>query len=96
MGFQIADALDSDSSEGHLFPCPVPGHKVWHEYLRTEVNKGPENAPWVRKIPWKGNGNPLQCSCWEIPWTEELAGYSPWGLKDSDMTEHKHRVSIIP
>ena len=52
--------------------------------------------PWVGKIPWERNGNPLQCSCWEIPWTEELAGYSPWGLKDSDMTEHKHRVSIIP
>ena len=24
---------------------------------------------------------------WEIPWTEELVGYSPWGRKESDMTE---------
>ena len=25
---------------------------------------------------------------WEIPWTEKsLKGYSPWGLKESDMTE---------
>ena len=24
---------------------------------------------------------------WKIPWTEELAGYSPWGYKESDMTE---------
>ena len=25
---------------------------------------------------------------WEIPWTEKsLVGYSPWGLKESDMTE---------
>ena len=23
---------------------------------------------------------------WKIPWTEE-PGYSPWGLKESDMTE---------
>ena len=23
---------------------------------------------------------------WEIPWTEE-PGYSPWGLKESDVTE---------
>jgi len=23
---------------------------------------------------------------WEIPWTEELAGYSPWGQKESDTT----------
>ena len=21
---------------------------------------------------------------WEIPWTEELAGYSPWGHKELD------------
>ena len=24
---------------------------------------------------------------WRIPWTEEPAGYSPWGHKESDMTE---------
>ena len=24
---------------------------------------------------------------WEIPWTEESGGYSPWGCKESDMTE---------
>jgi len=24
---------------------------------------------------------------WEIPWTEELMGYSPWGCKESDTTE---------
>ena len=24
---------------------------------------------------------------WIIPWTEELAGYSPWGHKESDTTE---------
>ena len=24
-----------------------------------------------RRSPGGGNGNPLQYSCWEIPWTEE-------------------------
>ena len=24
---------------------------------------------------------------WRIPWAEELEGYSPWGCKDSGMTE---------
>ena len=24
---------------------------------------------------------------WRIPWTEKLTGYSPWGHKESDMTE---------
>jgi len=33
--------------------------------------------PWVRKIPWRGHGNPLQYSCLRIPWTEEPGGYSP-------------------
>ena len=25
---------------------------------------------------------------WEIPWTDEPGIYSPWGHKESDMTEH--------
>ena len=25
---------------------------------------------------------------WRIPWTEEPGEYSPWGRKESDMTEH--------
>ena len=25
-----------------------------------------------------------------IPWMEELVGYSPWGCKESDMTERLH------
>ena len=24
---------------------------------------------------------------WEIPWTEELLGYRPWGHKELDITE---------
>ena len=27
--------------------------------------------PWSGKILWRRNGNPLQYSCWEIPWTED-------------------------
>ena len=35
-----------------------------------------------------GNGNPLQHSCLENPHGERsLVGYSPWGHKESDMTE---------
>ena len=32
---------------------------------------------------------------WEIPWTEELAGYSPRGHKESDMTERLINNSIL-
>ena len=35
-----------------------------------------------------GDGNLLQYSCLENPHGQRiLAGYSPWGCKDSDMTE---------
>ena len=35
-----------------------------------------------------GNGNPLQHSCLENSMDRvALAGYSPWGHKESDMTE---------
>ena len=40
--------------------------------------------------PGGRNGNPLQFSCLENPHGQKsLAGYSPWGHKESDMTEHK-------
>ena len=38
---------------------------------------------WGRS-PGEGNGNPLQYSCLENPVN---TGYSPWGHKESDMTE---------
>ena len=31
---------------------------------------------------------------WKIPWMEELVGYSPWGRKESDMTEQLHLSHI--
>ena len=35
-----------------------------------------------------GRGNPLQYSCLENPYGQKsLAGYSPWGLKELDITE---------
>ena len=40
-----------------------------------------------------GHGNPLQYSCLENPHGQRsLAGYSPWGHKESDKTE---RVSTL-
>ena len=47
---------------------------------------------WVQYVGWK---DPLEKGLathsrnlgWRIPWTEELAGYSPWDCEESDMTE---------
>ena len=35
--------------------------------------------PGSRISPGGGNGNPLQYSCWEIPWTEEPGGLPSMG-----------------
>ena len=47
---------------------------------------------WVQSL---GRKDPLEKEtatqssilAWEIPWTEELVGCSPWGHKESDTTE---------
>ena len=45
------------------------------------------NSGWGRS-PGVGNGNPLQYSFLEKSLGQRsLAGYSPWGLKESDMTD---------
>ena len=45
--------------------------------------------------PGEGNGNPLQYSCLENFMDRGVVGYSPWGHKESDMTERlMHTVSI--
>ena len=49
------------------------------------------SIPGLGRSSGEGIGNPLQYSCLENPWTEKPgAGYSPWGRKESDMTEQLH------
>ena len=33
---------------------------------------------------------------WQIPWTKELVGYSPWGHKKSDTTGRLTCSTLIP
>ena len=58
------------------------------------VKKPPANAedmssiPVLGRSPGEGNANLLQYSCLENSHGQRsLAGYSPWGHKESDMTE---------
>ena len=45
--------------------------------------------PWMGKSPWRRQPTPI---FWpgESHGQRSLAGYSPWGLKESDPTEHTH------
>ena len=57
-----------------------------------------KNLPAMQKIQVcpLGQENPLEKGmathssilAWRIPWTEDLAGYSPWDCKESDTTEY--------
>ena len=46
----------------------------------------------VRSLGWedpieKGTAAHSSILAWRIPWTEEPAGYSPWGRRELDMAE---------
>ena len=46
------------------------------------------SIPGLGRSPGGGHGNPLQYCCLENPHRQwSLAGYNPWGRKESDRTE---------
>ena len=61
----VAESRTLDTTERLLFPCG------------SVVTDPPANAgdvgstPGLGRLPGEGNSNPLQYSCWKIPWTEE-------------------------
>ena len=38
------------------------------------------SIPGLGRSPGEGNGNPLQYTCWRIPWKEEPGGLQSTGL----------------
>ena len=69
----------------------------WASQVARAVKNPPANAEDIRdagsilrleRSPGGGRCNPLQYSCLENPHGQRsLVGYSPWGHKESDMTE---------
>ena len=52
---------------------------------------------WIRKIPWRRAQQPtLVFLSGESPQTEEPGGCSPWGHKESDMTEATEHAHTVP
>ena len=54
------------------------------------------SMPGLGRSPGGGNGNPLQYSCLEIPWTEELGGLQSMGLQKSQTQLNKQQQHIYP
>ena len=65
----------------NLFPCAMgfPGGSVIKNVPANTGDTG--SIPRSGRSPGGGNGNPLQYSGLENPWTESLVGYSLWGHK---------------
>ena len=82
-----------------LINIPMNGFPWWLSGKESACNAGdtgnikpdPRFAPWGRKIPWRRK-------CQSTPVfllgkshrQRGLMGYSPWGHKESDMTDHTH------
>ena len=70
---------------------------VWHTtpIWVTYVSR-PRFDPWVGKIPWRREWQPTQVFLpREFHGQRSLAGYSPWGHKESDATEWLTHTSIV-
>ena len=59
----------------------------WGSHGGSVIKNPPANVgdsvsiPGSGRSPGGGNGNPLQTSCWKIPWTEELGVLEFMGLQ---------------
>ena len=69
----------------------IPGASLGGSVVKKPlVNAGDQGLiPESGRYPGEGNGNPFQYSCLENPMNRgvSVAGYRPWGCKESDMTE---------
>jgi len=55
-----------------------------------------EFNPWVGKIPWRRAWQPTPVFLpGESHGQRHLVGYSPWGHKELDKTEHVHTAIVI-
>ena len=61
--------------------------------MAQQVNNPPSvQETWVWSLGWEDSLEKAVAThpsifAWEIPWTAEPVGHSPWGLKESDKTE---------
>ena len=66
----------------------------WHSGRQSACNPGDTRdmsfIPELQSFQGEGNGNPLHYLPGKFHGQGRLAGYSPWGHKESDMTECAH------
>ena len=88
----LIPGLGRSPGEGKGYPCQYS----WASLVAQLVKNPPAMQeiwvdPWVRKSPWRRERLPTP-----VFWPGELHGlYSPWGHKESDMTEGLSLTSWI-
>ena len=81
-----------------IYPCVpctrgFPGGSTSKESACNAGDLG--SIPGLGRPPGGEHGNPLQYSCLENPHRQRsLAGYSPWGRKESDTPEHAQILNV--
>ena len=81
--------------ENHIFQ----GFPDGSDGKESACNVGDQGSiPGSGRSPEEGNGNPLQYSCWKIPWTGEPAKPQSTRLQRVGHVEqlHFHFISYIP
>ena len=95
---------DTVSSEHFLFLIFCPGSHIfpllmflpWLSRWLTGKEfafwfRRPGFNSWVRKIPWRRKWQPTPIFLpWKSNGQRSVVGYSPWGRKELDTTEHTH------
>jgi len=66
---------------------------------QTVKNLPAVQKTWVRSLVWedlleKGTATYSSILAWRIPW-RSLAGYSPWGRKESDTTKQLRLFAFL-
>ena len=79
-GVHLSPWIHQEYTFRHRSSCRTPADSR-HEYL-TRFD------PWVRKFPWRRKWEPIPAfSPEKFHVQRSLVSYSPWGCKESDMTE---------
>ena len=84
---RLISAVQLSDSVMHMYPG-FPGSSM----VKNRLQCGrPGFDPWVRKIPWRRKWQPTPVFLpGKSHGQRSLAGYGPWGHKESDMTSNKH------
>ena len=61
----------------------------------TRATGDADSIPGSGRCPGEGNGTHSSTLAWRTPWAEEPGGlYSPWGHRESGMTEQQQHTLV--